>query len=181
MGYLGLENNSVGVNVKHGKLEIELAVEGWYHATNKDPLKEGLAFARAEGGSPDLETRIEDTVYDVYGNVMPHLKSIYLKGKHVVPTIPAEIVEEAREYLSMDKAAQSAFLQDFYSQVVLGKKGTYAEKFAEGKPETAAISNYFADKMRDLGLENLAYKLEAKIKEIFPRQGVNVYLHELPA
>ncbi len=81
----------------------------------------------------------------------------------------------------MDKDAQLAFLREFYRQVVLGEKGPYAEKFAEGKPETAAISNYFADKMRDLGLTTLADDLGAKIREAFPKQGTNVYLHETPA
>ena len=183
MGYLGLEN-SVGVNVKYGKLEIELAVEGWYLATNVDnnsqAIKEGLAFAREEGKSQDLETRIEDIAYNTYGRVIEG-KAIYYKGENVKPTIPAEVVEEARKYLSMDKDAQLAFLRDFYRQVVLGEKGTYAEKFAEGKPETAAISNYFADKMGDLGLTTLAQDLGAKIREVFPKQGTNVYMPELPA
>mgnify|MGYP001616696736 CR=1 FL=1 len=184
MGYLGLENDSVGVNVKHEKLGIELAVQGWYLATNVEDtsksIEEGLIFARDEGKSPDLETRVEDIAYYAYGRVTDG-KAIYYKGKNVMPTIPAEIVEEARMYLSMEQSVQSAFLLDFYRQIVLGKEGAYAEKFAEGKLETTAISNYFADKMRDLGLTALADKLEAKIREMFPKQGMNVYLHEIPA
>jgi len=183
MGYLGLEN-SVGVNVKHGKLEIELAVEGWCHASNAGPtpkeIEEELAFARAEVRSPDLETRVVDTAYDFYGMVTDGYKAIYFRGKNVMLAIPEEVVEEARKYLSMEQATQLAFLQDFYRQVVLGKKGAYAEKFAKRRPETAAISHYFADKMRDFGLTDLADKLRAKIREVFPNQGTNVYLHETP-
>ncbi len=97
MGYLG--NHSIGVNVKHGKLQIELAVEGWYLATNTvstaKKIEEGLEFAKEEGKSNDLETRVEDIAYDVYGRVTDG-KAIYFKGKNVMlailPTIPEEVV-----------------------------------------------------------------------------------------
>ncbi len=180
MSYLSVEKNEAGVNIKHGRLQIELAVQGWHLATNTDStpkeIEEGLAFAKAEGKSPDLETRVEDATYDIYGRVMINHKAIYYRGSNVEPAMPAEIVEEARKYLSMDKAAQLAFLRDFYMQIVLGKKGLYIEKFAEGRPETAAISNYFADNLRELGLAGLANKVEAKIREAFPKQGGNIYL-----
>ena len=137
MGYLGLENN-IGVNVKHGKLEIELAVERWYFATNahNDPtsIEKALIFAGRDDG---LETRIESAAYDAYGRAMDDNVAVYHRGEGTELTVPLEVVNEARKYLLKSEAGKRDFLYNFYAQVVFGSAGSYSRRFREGKPEIA--------------------------------------------
>lgn len=176
--YLGDLEQYLGrdVNRKYGKLEVELAVDGWVLATNTKndaaSIESSLAWA---GRNRGLETRVEQTAYITppEPRVINGYVAIYKRGEGVNPRVPTEVVEEARDYLSKDRGAQLAFLRGFYQQIVLGKEGTYAERFNARKGEIATVSNYFADKIRDLGLDTLADKLEAKIKEKFPGQEKN--------
>jgi|SRR3989338_1190120 len=176
MVYAGLESNTRHINVKHGSLEIELAVQRWYLATNANnnpsDIEGALIFAGRDEG---LETHVEATAYSAFGNITPGYVAIYHRGRGAQQTVPEEVILEAETFLSKDSQSQRNFLEDFHRQVMSGQ-GSYAAKFDEGMPEIAVLSNYFADKMSEAGLARLSEEVLSKINGSFPTKCVNVYL-----
>ena len=158
----------MGVNKKYGERTIDLAVEGWRFATNtgtdQTSIESGLNYAGRDKG---LETRVEDIAYhEPLSKSTTTMRGVYQRGEGIKPNVPEEVIVEARDYLTRGRQAQIAFLREVYQQIVLGKDGSYAERF--GKRESAAVLNYFADKLRGLGQTSAAQKMEARVREQFP-------------
>ena len=165
----------MAVNKKYGERTIDLAVEGWRFATNTETdqvsIDSSLNFAGRDRG---LETRVEDIAYhEPLSTSTITMKGIYQRGESIKPDVPGEVIAEAKGYLTTNRQAQIAFLREVYQQIVLGKGGSYAERFRQREAEIAAVLNYFADKLRGLGQTSAAQKMEAKVREHFPGREEN--------
>ena len=118
----------------------------------------------------NIATRVSDVVYTDDGfDIIPGLKSIYIKGRGIEPLVQKEVIEEARKYLSKSEDERLGFLLNVYRQIVKDDEGEYAIKFMAGKERITIILNYFADKLRGIGRTQEADELEARIKEVYPQ------------
>lgn len=180
----GLREKKHAINRKYGEREIDLAVDGWRHSTNCEDkpktIESACGFA-ASGfiSSSDLDIHLEGTAYNQSATqVLKGFKAVYIKGEGIKPTVPGEVIKEAKQYLSLkNKNIQKVFLMAVYNNIIkcdphkVGRIDlSYSGRFIKKEGEITAILNYFADKMRSIGLEIDAQRLEVKIREQFPKE-----------
>jgi len=162
---------------KVGEREIDLSIYGWSHMGNFSsgyPLDKRTKRGEYERhGYQNLEVRIENVAYNIdgmqiEGNRALYIRGNYADGREISPKVPDKVIGEAKRYRYMRKEKRKDFLLDVYRQVVDGAVGDYNTRFNEMVANIQILLNYFADKLRGLGLGTEADKLVGKIKEKFP-------------